>query len=354
MKPLFEKFPRADLAALPTPIIPLSQLNGSGRCRKLLMKQDNLSGTLYGGNKIRKLEFLLGEAVAEGRKSVITYGAVGSNHALATAVCCQQLGLRAISVLAPQEPSDHVRKNLLRGYAAGAQFHFCNDYTEFPEATRQWIEQCTAEDGVAPYIIPAGGSNATGALGFVNAVFELQTQNIPDVIYLPMGTGGTLAGLLVGFKLAGFYSHIEAIRVVDVEYKSPEDVLQLCNQICEKLNIPYCITAADLHIRDEFLGEGYGIPTEAGQKAVQQMKQQENIHLENTYTGKTVAALLYDLHSGALNNKTVLYWNTLNSQDSSFFAERKEEEMLLSGFRLLFSGDEVFSQSMVGCGMEYV
>jgi 1-aminocyclopropane-1-carboxylate deaminase/D-cysteine desulfhydrase-like pyridoxal-dependent ACC family enzyme len=312
MKPLLMSFPNANLAQLPTPVRALTTL-GSG----VHIKEDNLSGSIYGGNKIRKLDFLLGEALAEGHKSVITYGAAGSNHALATAVCCRQLGLKAISILAPQESSDHVRKNILMQHAVEAELHLCSDYTRFPALTQQLAERCTAEDGIAPYIIPAGGTNPTGALGFVNAAFELAEQLQPDVIYLPMGTGGTLVGLLVGLKLAGLNVRLEAIRVVDPLFRNARHIKQLCAGLCSKLNSDVEITDDDIIIRDEFYGEDYGIPTPAGRAAVELFQSKESVQLENTYTGKTAAALLHDLKSGRLDNLTVLYWNTLNSRDFS-------------------------------------
>ncbi len=324
------------------------------------MKQDNLSGPVYGGNKIRKLEFLLGEAIDNGRKTVITYGAAGSNHALATAVCCRQLGLRAISILAPQETSNHVRKNILMQHSAGAELHLCPNFTDFPKATQTIVERCTQEDSITPYIIPAGGTNATGALGFVNAAFELAKQIVPpassrppasrqdggdtvglpcpDVIYIPMGTGGTLAGLLVGLKLAGLQTRVEAIRVVDPTFRTTAHIKKLCNEICAKLEKEIPRRGAEdaeqnkiseslrslrlcedksIIIRDEFFGEDYGIPTSEGEKAVEFFQSKESVHLETTYTGKCAAALLHDLRSGALDGQTVLYWNTLNSRDFS-------------------------------------
>ncbi|WP_372847392.1 pyridoxal-phosphate dependent enzyme, partial [Pontiella sp.] len=119
MNRLFSDFPSANVSTLPTPIVPLAKIGAMYGHANLFMKQDNLSGTPYGGNKIRKLDFLLGEALAEGRKSVITYGAAGSNHALATAICCRSLGLKAISILAPQKTNAHVRQNLLMQQAVG-------------------------------------------------------------------------------------------------------------------------------------------------------------------------------------------------------------------------------------------
>lgn len=301
------------------------------------MKRDDLSAPVYGGNKIRKLEFLLGEALAEGHKSVVTYGAAGSNHALATAVCCREVGLRAISILAPQETSEHVRKNILMGRAVGAELHLCRSFTEFPEVTKRIIDECRNRDGINPYIIPAGGSNAVGALGFVNAAFELAEQTQPDIIYLPMGTGGTLAGLLVGLKLAGLETRVEAIRVVNTDFRNKSHILKLCNEICTKLDTASKIDASEIHIRDEFLGPDYGIPTAEGIVAVEQFKQQENIQLENTYTGKTAAALLHDLDAGALDRKSVLYWNTLNSRNYSKEIADMDYRSLPGEFHPLFN-----------------
>jgi 1-aminocyclopropane-1-carboxylate deaminase/D-cysteine desulfhydrase-like pyridoxal-dependent ACC family enzyme len=257
--------------------------------------------------------------LAEGRKSVITYGAAGSNHALATAVCCRQLGLKAISILTPQAcagpAGDHVRKNLLMGCAVGAELHLCAHYNEFPEATRKLSDRSLREDGMEPYIIPAGGTNATGALGFVNAAFEMAEQIGPDVIYLPMGTGGTHAGLLVGLKLAGLDARVEAIRVTHPQFRWESHILQLCREICTKLEIADVVDEADIIIRNEFFGDDYGIPTPEGKEAVELFGSMEGVYLENTYTGKAAAALLHDLRNGRLESQSVLYWNTLNSRD---------------------------------------
>lgn len=317
MNPLFEQSPRTPLACLPTPISALSAISDKFGHKNLFMKQDNLSGPIYGGNKIRKLEFLLGEAISSCHKSVITYGAAGSNHALATAVCCRELGLKATSILAPQETNAHVRRNLLMQQAVGAEMHLCPDYTHFPARTREISEHRLNEDGIEPYIIPTGGTNATGALGFVNAALEMAGQIQPDVIYIPMGTGGTLAGLLVGLKLAGLGTRVEAIRVVDPAFRNESHIKELCNEICDKLDITPTVEDAGITIRDEFFGEDYGIPTPEGEKAVELFQTLENIHLETTYTGKTAAALLHDLQAGDLDGQTVLYWNTLNSRDFS-------------------------------------
>ena len=319
MNKILNPFPVAQISTLPTPVTPLPNLGKKFGHENVFMKRDDLSGPTYGGNKIRKLEFLLGEALAEGHKSVITYGAVGSNHALATAVCCRQLGLRAISILTPQQTNPHVRKNILMQHAVGAKLHFVSDYSRLPEATEKISNHWKSIDGIAPYIIPAGGTNATGALGFVNAALEMAEQIQPDVIYLPMGTGGTLAGLLVGLKLAGLNTRIESIRVVDASFRNETHIKQLCDDLCAKLEKETPRRDADkkIIIRNEFYGEEYGIPTSAGREAVETFQTLENTALETTYTGKCTAALLHDLRSGSLEGQTVLYWNTLNSRDFS-------------------------------------
>lgn len=323
MKNIFSTFPTAGISNLPTPIKPLKQIGKTFEHDHLFIKQDNLSSSIYGGNKIRKLEFLLGEALAENRKAVITYGATGSNHALATAVSCRKLGLNPISILCPQKPTDHVQKNLLMQQAVGAELILCPNYTDFPQATRIAVQQHKLIDGIEPYIIPAGGTNAIGSLGFVQAALELAKQipdqlpAVPDVIYIPMGTGGTHAGLLVGLKLAGLETRVEGIRVVDPEFRNETHIKQLCDDLCTQLQIKPIINESDIIIRNEFFGDGYGMSTFEAKEAVHQFKQLENIYLETTYTGKAVAALLQDLQSGALKNQTVLYWNTLNSQDFS-------------------------------------
>ena len=359
MNSLLKPFPIAELATLPTPVVPLPNLGKKFGHENLFMKCDDLSGPIYGGNKIRKLEFLLGEALAEGRKSVITYGAVGSNHALATAVCCRKLGLRAISILTPQPTNAHVRKNILMQYAAGAELHFAPDYTRLPDLTRQLSAQCDDE----PYIIPAGGTNTTGALGFVNAALEMAKQIQPDVIYLPMGTGGTLAGLLVGLKLAGLKTRIEAIRVVDTAFRNETHIKTLCDDLYKKIiprrgaeaaeknkikkdplrSLRLCeekqsdrVENSDIIIRDEFYGEDYGIPTPEGREAVELFQTLENVSLETTYTGKCTAALLHDLGTGSLDSQTVLYWNTLNSRDFSTEIANIDYHALPSAFHPYF------------------
>jgi len=190
-KQLVKQFPKAALADLPTPIRQLTTFDHP----QLFMKRDDLSGPVYGGNKIRKLEFLLGEALEQGAKTVITYGAAGSNHALATAVCCRQLGLKAVSILAPQGPSDHVRKNLLMGQTVGAELILCDDFRDFPQVTAEVSSRCSEP----PYIIPAGGTNATSCGGIVRSRPDMASRKVTSLregkrIEILEGTGVWMNG----------------------------------------------------------------------------------------------------------------------------------------------------------------
>lgn len=359
MNNLLHGIPSASLAQLPTPITALTSLAAHVGHPALFMKQDNLSGPIYGGNKIRKLTYLLGEAKAQGHKSVITYGAAGSNHALATVICAKQLGLKAISILAPQATSVHVRKNILRQQVADAELILCTHYREFPETTARIVQRQLNADGIEPYIIPAGGTNVIGALGFLEAAFELAEQltqpscplsTPPDIIYLPFGTGGTLAGLLVGLQLAGLtQTRVEAVRVVDANFRNETHVQQLCKDIftlleyqsknhaqTENLLRAFASLRENIHIRNEFFGEDYGISTPEAEDAVQTFRALEDIELETTYTGKTLAALLHDIQSGALEGKSVLYWNTLNSRDFSAEIQHSDYHTLPPAFHPYF------------------
>ena len=334
----FENHPRVRLSELPTPCDAMKTLGALLGHGAMFVKNDSLSGPEYGGNKIRKLEFLLGEAIQEERKTVVTYGAAGSNHALATAICCRQLGLKAVSLLAPQLPTEQVRRNLLMGWAVGADLRLFPHFSAFPEATRAISDHYLQQDGIEPYIIPAGGTNATGALGFVNAACEMAEQIRPDVIYLAMGTGGTLAGLLVGLRMAGLPTRVVGVRVVDPAFRNRSHIRRLCDDLSTRLGERPVVGDADIVIRDGFLGPDYGIPTPVGQEAVHLLASTEQIKLDNTYTGKAAAALIHDIREGVLDGQTVLFWNTLNARDFSEQIAGMDFRSLPAEFHTYFEG----------------
>ncbi len=344
-QPLYASHPHTRLARLPTPVHE-AVLPGTGR---LLIKRDDVSGVPYGGNKVRKLEFLLGRAMAAGADAVITFGAAGSNHALATAIYAKLLGLRCHSMLVPQVNARSICRNLLRGYAAGARLHPCANRRDTALCVASVFRETYARSGRYPHVIPPGGSSPVGALGFVNAAFELADQvpeeGMPDVIYLPSGTMGTCVGLLLGLRLRGLETRIEAVSVTTAPFSCMEKakaLFQATNRLLHAADPSLPLLAFPHHqfsFRKEFLGAGYGIYTTDGVAAVRQAGAIAGIRLEGTYTGKAFAALLADARRGALDGKRVLFWNTYNGRDFGADIEGLDYRELPIPFHAYFEQD---------------
>ncbi|MCE1246176.1 MAG: pyridoxal-phosphate dependent enzyme [Firmicutes bacterium] len=349
---LGEKLPYISLGNFPTAVDKIDNSKLLPRVSGLWVKRDDQTGSLYGGNKVRKLEFLLGEAKAKGCDSVITFGFAGSNHALATAFYAKSLGMECICMLMPQPISGHVRHNLLLQLKAGSEVHFCGNH---PVMLTRSIIQLIAhkkKSGRFPMVIPPGGTTPSGTVGFVNAAFELKEQiearvlPEPDYIYAALGTAGTAAGLALGLKLAGLKSKVEAVLVVDERWmnkRSYRNVTTEANKFMHRIDpsVPIAEMADDDYIvRNEFFGTEYGLFTEQGQEAVKLMQELSGIHLEGTYTGKTFAAIVADSRSGKLEGKNVLYWNTLSSADHGDIESEMDYRDLPKQFHSIFT-DEV-------------
>ncbi|MQY78940.1 MAG: pyridoxal-phosphate dependent enzyme [Bacteroidetes bacterium] len=205
MIPLFELFPALknkpgyiSLCDLPTPILHLTNAGKKLGLDQLYIKMDGYTGKIYGGNKIRKLEFLLGEAINKNSKEVMTFGGAGSNHATATAIYANKVGLQSISILLPQMNAEYVIKDLLLSYSYGAELHYYrNDFMLSTGKKYQCIKHWLRK-GKKPYLIPMGGSSPVGIIGFINAAFELKQQidqnqiPEPDRIYVALGSVGTV------------------------------------------------------------------------------------------------------------------------------------------------------------------
>lgn len=300
----------------------------------LYMKRDDLSGRLYGGNKPRKLEFILGDVLRSGAKELMTFGGAGSNHALATAIYARQAGLKSISMLMPQPNARYVRHNLLMGHYVGAELHSCGTRLEsvwnMPLvylATICRLLRCRLKSGCFPRLIPPGGSSPTGVIGFVNAALELKEQvaNVdmpePEHIYVACGTMGTAAGLILGLRAAKLESRVVSVRVTGEKFVNTKGMLKLIertNLLIHSLDDSFPVfkfSETDIDIRDDYFGKQYALFTEEGMDAVSLIKDLEGINLEGTYTGKALAALIDEARSGRLGSSTVLFWNTLNSRD---------------------------------------
>jgi D-cysteine desulfhydrase len=289
-----------------------------------LIKRDDISGRAYGGNKVRKLEFLLGQALVENRRAVITFGAIGSNHVRATAVYGRQVGLQVHAVLAPQPHTSYLDANLDADRVAGATLHFVESYSLALTRGTELRDQIALRDGVDPLVIPFGGTNPRGLVGFINAAIELAGQieagalPRPDLIYVPYGSAGTASGLAIGLAAVGSPTSVIGVRVVPAESTNPvrtRRVMEEAVALLRELDGGFPMIRPEsvaLEVRDGFLGEEYAAATPGSLEAVA-LAAAHNIHLETTYTGKALAALVADARAGKLAGKTVLFWNTYSS-----------------------------------------
>lgn len=344
-------FPHTSLGAFPTPVEHHPALASAIGVDNLWIKRDDQSGDAYGGNKVRKLAFLLPEAKRRGCREVITFGYAGSNHALCTAYYAEKLGLKSHSMLMPQPNSYVVRDNLLLGAKVGADLREYSGFKTVAAAAAALTAQRKLQTGHAPMVIPGGGSSALGTIGFVNAAFELQRQidagalPQPDVIYLPVGSMGSTAGLLIGLRILNMPARIEGIRVVDPAIASPEKGVELAAKTLALLrqadssvpDIP--LTRADYPARDGFFGERYGLYTAESAQAIATMQELTGIRIEGTYTGKAFAALIHDARAGKLAGKNVLFWNTYNSWDFSAEIRGMDYRTLPNAFHKYFEED---------------
>lgn len=332
---LQNKLSYISLGQFPTPVHECKKLHAQFPRVNLFVKHDGLTGKTiagkktFGGNKLRKLQYLLADAIARGHRSVITFGCIGSNHALQTTVCAKGLGLDSLCILQPQPNSLVVRRNLLLQEAYGAQLYFSFDRVLSAFMTTALCYDHKQREGKFPYVIPVGGSNARGAIGYVEAAFELQQQidsgllPTPDRLYVTLGSGGTAAGLLLGIKAAGIKTKL--YLVINTPENIPGEIIKKTKKLLAETNallqsydssFPTChLSENDYEVITDCTGEAYGLFTSEGVAAMNLISSAENINLDGTYTGKCFAALVRDLQSGACDGQTVLFWNTFCGED---------------------------------------
>ncbi|MCX5995086.1 MAG: pyridoxal-phosphate dependent enzyme [Chloroflexi bacterium] len=345
---LSEKVPHVSLGGFPTPVQKLDHLARDTGINQLYIKRDDLSGKLYGGNKIRKFEFILGHALHSGIREVLTFGFAGANHALATAVTAQQVGLRSISMMMPEPQVPYVCSNLLMTYYCGAELYHQQSKQMLILATAYQLIRHKMRNSRLPLFISGRGTSPLGTIGFVNAAFELKEQVMsgelpePDYIYVAKGSGGTTAGLMLGIKAAKLKSRVVSVSAKDEKEIDAKKMGQVCDKTALLLHsldpsFPKLeCSDEDLDIRHDFVGRGYACPTEEGLKAISLMEKNEGIRLDTTYTGKAFACLLDDAGKGDLRDKVVLFWNTYNSRDFSDAIAEVDYHRLPRGFHRYF------------------
>jgi D-cysteine desulfhydrase family pyridoxal phosphate-dependent enzyme len=291
-----DALPRERLSLLPTPLAAAPQLARAIGVADLWIKHDELIGFGFGGNKVRGLELLIGDARARGADVVVTGAGPQSNHVRATAAAAAQAGMQAVAAYWGEEPKV-AQGNLLLTRLLGAQTRFTNnsDRAQVDTAINAIAEELHSA-GRRPYAIPRGGACPLGVLGHVLAARELLLQCEalalrPGTIWLAVGSGGTLAGWLLGKALLGAPWRIEGVTVSRPAHEVHARVATLAAEAARLLDVNVAIAPADIIVHDGFIGTGYGMPTAEGAAAIRLAARTQGIFFDPTYTGKAFAGL---------------------------------------------------------------
>lgn len=307
-----DRQPRLPLAVLPTPIHDARRLRGAlggpSRCPRILIKRDDLTALGLGGNKARKLEFLVADAKAQGATTLITTGAVQSNHARMTAAAACMAAMRSVLVLTSTSETPAVEGNLLLDRLFGARVRLVASIDPMLAVGRddEVVAEVAAAEAAAgrrPYVIPVGGSSGIGVFGYVGGTAELVDQLAamdvaPARLYYASGSRGTQAGLTLGAKACGAPYAVYGVAVSAGEPEKIERARRIANEAATRLATPTRVELDDLVTDQDHIGEGYGIPTPGGLEAIDLLARTEAILLDPCYTAKAMAALIAHVRDG--------------------------------------------------------
>jgi D-cysteine desulfhydrase family pyridoxal phosphate-dependent enzyme len=324
---LLAAIPRTPLGAFPTPITELlalrEALGGPSRCPRILLKRDDLSGLALGGNKVRKLEYLIADARRSGATSVLTTGAVQSNHARLTAAAARAAGLGVTLVLTTREPSPAVQGNYLLDRIFGARIHLIPAGPDplvavapDEESRVREIVDHERQTGGRPYVIPIGGSSGVGALGYTSGTLELLEQLAdaalsPSHLYYASGSRGTQAGLELGARLFSAPYQLRGIAVSGGEPEKRVRAARIANEAAALLGVDLTLQPDELTTDQGHIGPGYGLPTPGCEEAIHLLAVCEGILLDPVYTAKAMAALIADIRQGAVSpGDTIIFLHT--------------------------------------------
>lgn len=313
-----DKFPRFPLAHLPTPFEAWENLGTELGLANLYAKRDDCTGFAGGGNKSRKLEFLMGEALAQDADTILTVGATQSNHCRQAAAAAQKAGLDPQIVLVHQvaieDASYKKGGNVLLGHLLDATIYNVDAPDKAPAFIMQLIEEMT-QAGRNVYFMPPGGSTPVGCLGYVACALEMKAQAdaqniVLDHVVLANSSAGTHAGLLAGFAALGMSTKIHGINVYNSDpAKTFEETTELTKQTLALIGAPDAYFEVEVH--PEYLGDGYGIPSGECLQAIQMAAQTEAVFLDPVYTGKAMAGLVAMVRAGAFaESETVTFLHT--------------------------------------------
>jgi len=316
------------LGFLPTPLHNLPRLQSKMGKYNFYVKRDDLTGLAGGGNKTRKLEYLLAEAIAMGADTIITAGAQQSNHCRQTAAACAQWGLSCHLLLGGNKPHSY-NGNLLLSHLLGASIHFTGEHRKGEDL--QFLKSQLEADGKKCYIVPYGGSNFTGMLGYVNAMFELkeqiEDQNITiDYIFFASSSGGTQAGIAFGNALSGLNTKLMPVAIDKSspgEISMGQTIAELINEAKIKFEWNGLIPLEDLHLLPDYNQSGYGVLTSQEAHAIGLLAATEGILLDPVYTGRAFYAMLHQCRQGLIpEGSNILFWHTGGLPANFEYADR--------------------------------
>src|SRR5437773_485771 len=301
---------RLHFAHLPTPLEALPRLSEALVGPLLLIKRDDQTGLAFGGNKTRKLEFLIAEARDQGAKTLITGGAMQSNHCRQTAAAAARFGFECTLVLTGEMP-EQASANLLLDQLFGARIVWVADRKDRDKILQQTFDRA-AEEGMKPYLVPYGGSNSTGALGYAFAVKEFIEQNIhADWIVFATSSGGTHAGLVLGQRLFGYKGKVLGISIDESEEWLKNHVSELASSASEKLGKRIEFAPNEVLANADYCKAGYGVLTEPEREAIHLFAKHEGLLLDPVYTGRAAAGMIDLIRKKSFKkDETVLFLHT--------------------------------------------
>jgi len=317
---------RIRMAHLPTAIEELPRLSEHLGGPRILVKRDDQTGLAFGGNKTRKLEFLAAEARKQGSRTLISAGAIQSNHCRQTAAAAARLGFDCILVLTGEAPT-HASANLLLDRLFGAQVITVAERRDRDRVLQETFDEAVSS-GRKPYLVPYGGSSPTGALGYAFAMQEYMEQNIPaESIVFGTSSGGTHAGLVLGQRLFHYPGRVLGISIDESQDWLKAHVSELASQASEKLGPRMEFTVEDVLADDSYCRAGYGVLTAAEREAVDLFAKLEGLLLDPVYTGRAAAGMIDLIRRGYFKKEeTVLFWHT--GGQPALFADKYSQGLL--------------------------
>ena len=344
------KLPYVSLAKLPTPVHKLIELAGDIGVADLYIKRDDLCGIVYGGNKLRKLEFILGKARRCHKKEVLIISRPEYKHTLTTSICAQNAGLGSISMLLPGNDGALVRQNLLMSHYCGTELHQYRNMPLLSLATACEFLRHGVKTGSFPVFVRGSRSCPLGTIGYVNAAFELKKQiddgemPEPDRIYVALSSMGTAVGLMIGLKAAKLKSEIVSVRALNTKMANARKMVKLFHKTIGYLNsldpsFPKLeLPPSEIDIRLGSYCQESDFITGKVIEAKSQLEKSEGVKLDRDYTENAFTCLITDAEKGELKDKVALFWHTYDCRDLSNIISTVDYRELPRCFHRYFEG----------------